>query len=126
METENISKKEAEERAFGNSDIYEWAWDDFKENLNEAMKTMGDPGYWKAEGRNMGWQHRSGYAFLRAYVASELLRKILPKTEVNIEIYWGPFHRSMEWEVSHHDAPTGEFYTVRPATKKELEEEDFI
>ena len=123
------TKEEALEQAYGDSDIYQWAWDNVKEELTEAMTKMrgGKYGssYWVAEGRNLGWLHRSGFAHVKAETGEELLHKLLPNTDVTIKIWWGPRKKSMEWRVSHHDAPTGEFYSVRLATKKEIDNGNF-
>lgn len=121
----SLTRQQALEQAYGDYDIYQWAWDDVKETLSEAMKAMGDPGYWKAEGRNMGWQHRSGHKFFKADNGEELMRAIFPNTDLSFKATWGPFHRSIEFVVYHHDAPTGEFYSVKPATKKEIEDGNF-
>ncbi len=124
-----LTEKAALEQAYEDYDLYQWAWDDVKEALTGAMKEM-TPGkwlntYWKAEGRNMGWQHRSGHKFFKAENGEEMMRAIFPQTDLSFKATWGPFHKSIEFVVYHHDAPTGEFYSVRPATKKEIEDGNF-
>lgn len=106
---------------------YDCAEDQLEEGLKEWLE--GDDGedmVFYAEGRNMGWQHRSGYRYFSLYNkqgqvkrnarAVLLLRAILPDTDCHWTVTLvkpddgrQPF---LHLKVSHHDAPTGEFYDV--------------
>jgi len=59
---------------------------------------------------------------IQASNGQELLEKILPKTECTFKVFKvGNRIMIQNW---HHDAPTGnEWYTIRPATAKEVKEE---
>jgi hypothetical protein len=62
----------------------------------------------------MGWQSRSGEKRAKIETYDDLRDKVLPKTsELTITMTAGEGD-SIEMRVSHHDAPTGEFYTLTP------------
>jgi len=105
--------------AYSDPDIYQMAWDDFKDQISELMDEMGDGSFWYAAGENLGWQHMSGEKYFQADNGEELLKAILPKTDVTIHVYWERPRKELRFRVSHHDAPMGETYYVRPATEKE-------
>lgn len=73
-------------------------------------------GHWKAEGSNMGWQHRSGYKTFTAEHGQQLLSAVLPDTQCTFTIRivkpkdGGP---ALHITNSHHDAE-GEVYIIRP------------
>jgi hypothetical protein len=124
MEEEGLGEKEAQNRVWEDSDLFAQEWECFTDNLGEELEKRANGSYtWRADGRNMGWQHRSGYKMFRAKNALEFLDAILPKTECHIQIFKSG-RRGLSLRVSHHDAPTGEWYEVRPLTKKEYEDWD--
>jgi hypothetical protein len=65
------------------------------------------------EGRNMGWRHLSGYLGISAKDASSFISKAFPKTsEWSLRGSFDETRKILTFTLSHHDAPTGEFYTV--------------
>jgi hypothetical protein len=120
---EKPTQEQVAERVYRDSDIFQMAWDDMVESLTEAMNEIKATSYWYAEGRNLGWQARSGHAFIKAPDAKALLNGLLPKTDVTLKIF--KTKRQLDFVVYHHDAPTGEFYTVRPATQKMINDGNF-
>lgn len=96
-------------------DMSEMGWDDLLAALDGLMKRFGTTN-WQAQGKNMGWQNRSGEKTFEAADAKEFLDQILPKTDVTIELY--DDKDSIGLRVSHHDAPTGETYTITPAPQE--------
>lgn len=106
-------EKVVQEDVWADGDLTATAWESVVECLTEEMTALNPEGDgWYAEGRNMGWQHRSGYSYFRADDGEKFLRAILPKTDCTFTITCAPdaFHIRN----AHHDAPTGEFYTARP------------
>jgi hypothetical protein len=97
----------------------EWDWEMFIGNVGDELERLANSDYnWFIEGRGMGWLKRNGYKEMIAETAWKLLRGFLPETDVSIV---AEFHEDrMEFIVFHHDAPTGEFYTITP---KEVENE---
>jgi hypothetical protein len=93
-------------------------WDDFVSGLSALIARVSPSGQWHATGRNMGWRKQSGeHSFMLRDPAdaNEFLRHILPKTqEFTIKVWDGG--NVLEMVVSHHDAPTGEGYTLYPVT----------
>lgn len=97
----------------------EYEYEMFLVNLDDEVDRLAKTGYnWHIEGRNMGWLHRSGYKDLVAGDGQALMRGMLPDTDVSIKVQ--VYEDRLEATVYHHDAPTGEFYTITP---KEEEEE---
>jgi hypothetical protein len=93
-------------------------WELYAEAKKWMVKNAKKWDCFEALGHNMGWQHRSGTMFLQTDKWSTLIQKLLPNTsEISMTLYitW----KVLWLKVSHHDAPTGEFYMVRPVTEKE-------
>ena len=93
------------------TDNSEMQWEDALESLDELLKRFGTS-TWKAEGRELGWQNRSGYKEFKAADARSFLRAIFPNTDVHFEIY--DEGKYIHIVCYHHDSPTGEFYDVYP------------
>ena len=98
-------------------------WEDLLEDLTEGMKQVeGYNCYWHIEGSNIGWQNRSGYKNFEAETGRELLHEILPNTACNGKIAIEESSNEIDITLYHHDSPTGEFYTLRVATDKEIDQ----
>lgn len=113
------AEKLAWDDANGDADLFQWAWDDAKEGISEWMESAvpnfkDAPKVWMAAGRNMGWRQRSGHAVVKAKDGQELLRALLPETDVTFEAWTEEYPSTLYMKVSHHDAPMGEFYIVAP------------
>lgn len=98
--------------AYEDSDAYAWEWDDFKERVTETMKKKNPNGYWRVDGRSMGWRSLSGHKYVNADDAQTLFLAILPKTDVTLAVH--NYGRGLAIRCSHHDAPTGEWYFLTP------------
>ena len=104
-----------------NSDLFNNAWDYFKEELTELMKEYDKEKTNKyfITGEKMGWRNRSGEKYLKAENGEELLKGILPNTnEFSLWVYKKKGYITIK--CSHHDSPTGEFYFINPITEEEL------
>lgn len=122
----NSAEKVAWDDANGNADIFAFAWEDAHEGISEWMKASlpntHAPDFWFAQGRNMGWRQRSGFALIKAKDGKEFLRGILPDTDVTFEAYTSENNpNALNMKVSHHDAPMGESYTVTPWIREILD-----
>lgn len=92
-------------------DLINCRWDWLTEDLTNLITEVNPNGCWKAEGHNMGWRHLSGTKEFKATNGIEFLKELLPKADVSFEIYLN--RKTIRMKVYHHDAPTGELYTIR-------------
>ena len=128
-----LDEKSAWDDAAQDSDIFNFEWDCMTGSLANTMEEMfKDEIRFCCEVSNFGWRHLNGYKFFTANNGQELLSAILPKTDCTFKIYRAG--DTLKINNSHHDAPTGETYTVHaapiceycgddcePGTRKELE-----
>lgn len=92
-------------------------YEDFIEVLDEYIEMVeGYTGYWRAEGRNIGWQNREGFLVYEADNGEDLILRIIPKSDCRLSVK--SFRDRIEVSVFHHDSPTGEFYTITPESEK--------
>ena len=114
MEEENISQPEAETMAQLNQELYTDHWEWLSDALTEIMEEWNEDGRpWCIRGENLGWMRRSGekvVSWQDAQDAQHLLNQIVPDGEVNFQIAYDG--ETLQITSSHHDAPTGERYTV--------------
>ena len=88
-------------------------WTDFIEDIATMMRQVdkNNNNKWLIEGKNMGWQNRSGSKLVDTDDALTLIRAITPNAECTYKAtYDSP--KFFEIILSHHDSPTGEFYKV--------------
>jgi len=123
FEEENDEKKTKDE-IYNSLDYYflNDCWENFKESLSEYLQEINKNNYWKVKGINMGWRNLEGFKVLRAENGEELLKGILPNTN-EFSLYVWKSKTQLKIKCSHHDSPTGEYYYIKPLTKKELSEE---
>jgi hypothetical protein len=117
-ELEELDEDEAWRIAAEDSFIFDDEWEYVMEYLTEIMTEINPDGGWFTTGENMGWQHRSGYKSFKADDGEKFMEEILPKTDCTFHIYRRKDNDGVEYlyiRNAHHDAPTGEFYTVYPA-----------
>jgi hypothetical protein len=91
-----------------------WLMEDFLDDFRMDMHQMNPNGSWHAEGINIGWRKLSGYKDFSTTDAEELIQYIAPKTQSyrgQCRVY--DYH--IELTLYHHDAPTGESYTIIPS-----------
>lgn len=109
-ETEN----EAREMAIHDHEFLEWEFDDFLEDFGAILRRISNRGQYFIEGKNMGWRQLSGWMIVDADNAHDFIAKAFPKTsEWTLRGQFDRKHRVLSYTLSHHDAPTGEYYSVR-------------
>lgn len=116
------TESEAFEMASLDYDLIEWEFDDFLEEFERILRRISSKGRYFVAGENMGWRHLSGTAVVEASDARAFISRAFPKTsEWTLRGQFDRKHRILTYTLSHHDAPTGEFYTVRACrTHEEL------
>ena len=118
-------EKAVQDSAYGDSDLYQMIWDDEASTLGETLAEKSPDGYWKVEGRNLGWRNQSGYMYINLKSpddGQDFLSRVLPKTN-QLSYEARDSGSSISFKVSHHDAPTGEFYDAIPMTAEQWEQE---
>lgn len=115
LETGTASNEEdAFNMAICDYDLMEWEFEDFKEHLKAILDDISPDGSFYIEGRNMGWRHLSAHVKIQADSAEDYIEKTFPKTsEWSLRGEYDPKIKKLEYTLSHHDAPTGEFYSVQ-------------
>jgi hypothetical protein len=107
------TEKEAFEMSISDSELLEFEYGDFLEDFSAILKHISKDGLFYVEGRNMGWRHLSGYLGLAAGNAREFIDRSFPRTsEWMLRGEYDRRRRVLTFTLFHHDAPTGEFYTV--------------
>lgn len=117
-EGDNITLTEAEEMLSQDSDYWQMEWEYFCDWLTELMKGCE---YWRDDATRMGWQSRTGYKVFNAENGTEFLRAISPDTDCSYTIT--PHYNGFKVRISHHDAPMGEYHTIRPISADKYEQE---
>ena len=118
------SEKDAFEMACLDSDSLSFEYDDFLSEFDSILHKISASGFFFVEGRNMGWRHLSGHLGVSARDARSFISKAFPKTsEWSLRGSFDETQKILTFALSHHDAPTGEFYTVRPGKFCELRQE---
>lgn len=107
------TEDEAFSMAISDYEVIEWEFEDFKEQLKTILGDISPEGLFYVKGRNMGWRRLSGHAEIKADSAESYIEKAFPKTsEWTFRGVYTPSKKSLDYTLYHHDAPTGEFYTV--------------
>jgi len=113
---EDIEAK-AKELAEDDIDAYQIALDDTKIDLDEAFSRLNEQfeneGLWEVEGRAMGWQQRSGDAVMKIEGSDDFFKMFPGTQDFSFDAREFP-GGVIEVKISHHDAPMGEFRTLRP------------
>ncbi len=112
-EGEATDEKDAFEMACCDSDHISFEYDDFLEGFSAILKKLSKKGRFHVEGRNMGWRHLSGDLELDADDAQRFIDRTFPRTsEWTLQGEFDPVLKCLTYKLYHHDAPTGEHYTV--------------
>jgi hypothetical protein len=107
------TEKEAFEMSISDSELLEFEYDDFLEDFTAILTHISKGGLFYVEGRNMGWRHLSGHLGLAASNARDFITRAFPRTsEWTLRGEYDRRRRVLSYTLSHHDAPTGEHYTV--------------
>ena len=105
--------KEAFEMSISDSELMEFEYDDFLEDFTAILQHISKDGLFYMEGRNMGWRHLSGHHGLAASNARDFIARSFPRTsEWTLRGEYDRRCRVFSFTLSHHDAPTGELYSV--------------
>ena len=113
-EGEATDEKDAFEMVCCDSDHIGFEYDDFLEDFSAILKKLSPKGCFHIEGRNMGWRHLSGELDLEAQDAQSFIARSFPRTsDWTLKGGFDPALRRLIYNLYHHDAPTGECYTVR-------------
>lgn len=124
---ETLTKEEAEKQIYEDTDYWDMQFENLTNYLSETMekkqKGLANSGYWHAEVKNFGWRGTSGQKVFQAKDGKELLQKTLPDTDNHFKIF-NDGKRGFKIQNYHHDSPMGnEWYYIRPATIKEIQEQ---
>ena len=94
-------------------DLIQISFENFLEEFDSILHKISPSGFFFVEGLNMGWRHLSGQLDLTAGDASEFISKAFPKTsEWSLCGSFDITRKILEFCLYHHDASTGELYTV--------------
>ncbi len=105
--------KDAYEMAISDNDFLEFEYEDFLERFTAVLQHISKDGLFYVEGRNMGWRHLSGHLGFAADNARAFIARAFPRTsQWTLHGEYDRRRRVLTYTLSHHDAPTGEFYTV--------------
>ena len=91
----------------------EFEWEDYMFCLDSMLRKVNEHMCFYIEGRNMGWQNRSGYMKKSFESALDFCQNVFPETE-----WFARFTQNEDGlfiRLSHHDSPTGEHYEVKKA-----------
>ena len=112
------NEQEAQDLACNDAELLEYEYDDFLEGFDAILRHICSGGLFFVEGRNMGWRHLSGHLGLAAGNARAFIAKAFPRTsEWTLKGCYDRRRRVLTYTLWHHDAPTGEYYTVRRGHK---------
>lgn len=94
-------------------DLIQIFFENFLGEFSSILQQISPSGFFFVEGRNMGWRHLSGQMDVTAGDAREFVSKAFPKTsEWSLRGSFDETQKILTFSLYHHDAPTGELYTV--------------
>jgi hypothetical protein len=100
-----------------NYDLFQFAYDDFIEELQSIIDKKNKTNYWKVEGINLNWRNSSGYKYINTNNAKDLLSKILPNTDCSISVE--NYKNGLYIKAKHHDQPVnGSSFYILPCSQK--------
>lgn len=107
-----LSEAERFDYVCADPDLFQSEWKYICDWLTEWMGELNQGAYWRADREYLGWRKCSGYKEFKALTGQELLREVLPDTQCTFSIE--RIDGTLVIDNAHHDAPTGETYTIRP------------
>lgn len=108
------TETEAHDLAANDHELLEFEYEDFLEAFGDILAHISKDGLYFVEGRNMGWRHLSGHLGLSAADARAYISRAFPSTsEWTLKGTYDRRRRVLTYTLWHHDAPTGEYYTLR-------------
>jgi hypothetical protein len=106
--------KEAFEMSINDGELMEFEYDDFLDDFTAILQHISKNGLFFIEGRNIGWRYLSGHLGLVASNARDFIAKAFPRTaEWTLRGEYNRRCKVLTFTLCHHDAPTGEYYTVK-------------
>lgn len=84
-------------------------WNEFKNQV------PAETGFYVIEGSNLGWRRLSGYRIIESSIEN-LWEQVSVRSEWRQEWRFDQNEKTLTGIQTHHDAPIGESYVVRPAT----------
>ncbi len=115
-EADKLTLDQARDMMSEDSDYWQNEWQFFVEALTEMMDGRE---YWRDDASNMGWMSREGVKVFKATNGQQLIEAISPNTDCHYTI--NTHYSGFKIRISHHDAPMGEYHTIRPINQKTYE-----
>ena len=109
-ENPGMIEEEAYSHACDDYGLLSFEWDDVCDSLTNWLEELDKGNGFRVEGRKLGWMNRDGYLEVGECKGKDFLSKVLPDTECTFTIE--KHADRLEIKNSHHDSPTGEYYTV--------------
>lgn len=111
-----IAAREQDALALAANDatLMAFEYEDFLEGFTAILQHISQDGLFFIEGRNIGWRHLSGHLGLFAPSSRDFIARAFPRiSQWTLKGMYDRRRRVLTYTLSHHDAPTGEYYTVR-------------
>ena len=124
---EGLDEEDIRQMVYDDVDVIARAWEDMVDELSMIManltkrNTYDDE--WVASVEGFGWRNLDGVKEFTASTGLEFIRELLPDCYCTFRIYKDGRNR-LKINNFHHDSPMGEWYYVRPKTKREVEKDD--
>ena len=110
-EDPQLSDEEAFERASQDHDHSQFEWECFLDDVQTKLDEYNPDGRtWLIRGEQLGWQNRSGEMTVDESSSTKIFQKLLPNTEVTLEVFADDDQETISIRCCHHDSPTGEWY----------------
>ena len=124
VECRDIPQEEADkipDSDIYDSDAYEWAWEDFLEELNAALLLIDveETELFAVTSGAVGWTRGAGGKIVGTYgekkAGAHLLHEVLGALDCTIAMYYSKENGSLSMTVSSHDSPMGDCYQIEAA-----------
>ncbi len=126
VESEQMTPEEVEgipDSDIYDSDAYEWAWEDFLEELNAALLLIdvAENELFAVTSGAVGWTRGAGGKIVGTYgekkAGAHLLYEVLGALDCTIKLYYtnDQGEQKLSMTVSSHDSPMGDSYIIEPA-----------
>ena len=108
---ESVTDKEIEEYFYNDAYLHEIHKEQFLYDLNDEFMDYVDEEVF-VEGRNMGWNNKTGYKQFTLRRGEDMFYKIAPECDSTYHIEKVK-DREYEVRIAHHDSPMGEMYNIK-------------
>ena len=107
-----ITDKEIQDYFFSaDSEEHHYHWEDFLYDLEEEFSQYIGKVV-SVEGRNMGWNNKTGYKTFQIESTEDIFRQIAPECDLTFSIDKVD-NKEYEGVIAHHDSPMGENYNLK-------------